>query len=89
MRYEVVILYREPSFERIIGRVGPPYRYALDVQAHDLQSAFLEARACFDEMAKASWAGWRRQIVMMTARLVIDAVADDPDRSRLDSVDIH
>ena len=70
-RYLVTVLYREPLFERSIGRRGPPYRWTFELEATSRTVAIEEARRRFEACRLESSVGWEREIVAFE----VDAVA--------------
>lgn len=60
--FHVVILYREPTFERRTGRRAEPFRGTVEVHAADPDQAVERARGWFQEMESQSWVGWLREI---------------------------
>ncbi len=61
--YLVTVLYREPLFERSIGRRGPPYRWTFELEATSRALAIEEARRRFEACRLESSVGWEREIV--------------------------
>lgn len=61
--YLVTVLYREPLFERSIGRRGPPYRWTFELQATSRALAIEEARRRFEACRLESSVGWEREVV--------------------------
>jgi hypothetical protein len=72
--YRVTIRYREPGFERRLGRSGEAYRWTYRIEALDPDSATRRAVEQFEDTARQSQVGWRRDIVAIDAELI------DPDR---------
>jgi hypothetical protein len=62
--YRVTIRYREPGFERRLGRSGAEaYRWTYRIEAIDVEAARQDAVRQFEDTAKQSQVGWRRDIV--------------------------
>ncbi|MBW2528250.1 MAG: hypothetical protein JRI23_29000 [Deltaproteobacteria bacterium] len=61
--YSVTIYYREPTFEKRLGREGEPYRFTFEIRARTEQGAVRAARRQFWEMARLSSVGWVREIL--------------------------
>lgn len=63
MRFFVTVAYREPEFEKRIGRHGPAYRWTFEIDAPDAQTALELADGRFHEVAVQSGVGWAREII--------------------------
>jgi len=61
-RYEVTIRYREPSYERAVGRKAEPYRWTYEIVSDDDADARKRAVGKFREMERLSSVGWIREI---------------------------
>jgi hypothetical protein len=61
--WKVIILYREPTYERRSAALPRIYRWTYRVEAGDAERARAHCLAEFHEIARLSSAGWTRDIL--------------------------
>jgi hypothetical protein len=61
--YDVVVSYREPTYEAHAGPKAEPYRWTYRIRASSEADAARGARRQFDEAQRLSSVGWARTVV--------------------------
>lgn len=66
----VTIHYREPTYEKKMGRGPKSYKWTFSIKAQDEETAKSKAVAEFKQTTALSWVGWGREVIEVECKEV-------------------